>query len=71
VKAILEFDLTEEAYQHESAIHGADYRRALADVLEELRNVAKYGGNKDETKADFADRLRTEIYDGLHEIPQP
>jgi len=43
----------------------------LADVLEELRNVVKYGGNKDETKADFADRLRTEIYDGLHGMPEP
>ena len=43
MKAILEFDLPEDAVEFDRAIHGVDYFCALSEFLAWMRNTRKSG----------------------------
>lgn len=43
MKATLEFQLPEEQAEHESALHGADWRAAVEEMDQQLRAWTKYG----------------------------
>lgn len=43
MKAIIEFNLPEEQYEHQSALLGASALAAIDDILEEIRSKLKYG----------------------------
>lgn len=66
MKAILEFNLPEEQHEHQDALHGAEWKWALAEVVDYLRNQIKHADNSAEEYRTFErvrDRL-TEILDG-------
>jgi len=71
MKAIMEFDLPADAWEHETATNAHTYRRALADVLETLRAKIKYGGPEDAAILPYCEGLRDSIYSNLDGAPEP
>lgn len=65
MKAILEFNLPEEANEHKQAVQGADWEYALFELDQHLRGLVKYGD--DEALADFAQKIRDRLYEILNE----
>jgi len=43
MKAILEFDLPDDAGEHDRAVHALDWYLAVYDIVQELRRRVKYG----------------------------
>jgi len=42
MKAILEFTLPEEHHEHQDALQGSDWKRAVDDILNYTRNESKH-----------------------------
>ena len=64
-KATLTFNLPEEIDEYKDAQNGANYRGALVDIRNYLRNMTKYDTYEDaKTKEDLARK----IYDRFNEI---
>jgi hypothetical protein len=59
MKAILEFNLPEEANEHKQAIEGGRWELALWELDQDFRSIHKYGD--DVVAADFAEKARTKI----------
>lgn len=52
MKATLKFNLPEETHEHQDALHGSEWRSALAEVADYLRNQIKHAENSaDEYRA--------------------
>jgi hypothetical protein len=66
MKAILEFDLPTERFEHRVAICAPEIYSALTDLDERLRRIAKHGMSEigPKTIEEFADHLRI-----THTIP--
>lgn len=68
--ATLTYNLPEEQESHNDALRGADYRRIIEDLCQQLRSVYKYDGPgdfggiclKDILTADGAAKLRDALY---------
>lgn len=58
MKALLEFNLPEDAHEYRCATKGTDYLGALLDIMRLLKEKQKYG---EEDKISVSD-LREEIY---------
>lgn len=60
MKAIIEFSLPEEKYEHRQAVFAADAWMALKELDQELRNLLKYRSDEAEkmTGAQLAKMLR-------------
>ena len=66
MKATLEFTLPEEQHEHQDALRGYEWRAALTEVVDYLRNQIKHGENSaDEFRA--FERTRERISDILEE----
>jgi len=65
MKAILEFNLPEEADEHLTAVKAGDWQMALWDVDQRLREIVKRGD--DDKQADWAQELRDYLYEQLNE----
>jgi len=65
MKATLEFQLPEETHEHQDALQGSEWKWALAEVVDYLRNQIKHADNSADEYRTFErvrDRL-TEILD--------
>jgi len=65
MKAILEFTIPEDFQEHQDALKGADWKWAISDLLDYLRNQIKNADNSADEYPTFEpvrDRL-TEILD--------
>jgi hypothetical protein len=65
MKAILEFNLPEEADEHLTAVKAGDWQMALWDVDQRLREIVKHG--EDDKQADWAQELRDYLYEQLND----
>lgn len=63
MKAILEFNLPEDNWEHESAVSAANMRLALCDLDMYCRTLVKYGDLTPEQE-EVAQKIR----DHLHEL---
>lgn len=63
MKAILEFSLPEDKWEHDAAVSAADMRIALCDLDTYCRTLAKHGDLTPEQE-DVAQKIR----DYLHEL---
>ena len=66
MKATLEFDLPADSEEHQDALKGSDWKWALSELADYLRNQIKHADNSAEEYRTFErvrDRL-TEILDG-------
>jgi hypothetical protein len=55
MKMTLTFDLPEEKYESEMAIHGGEWHGVVFDVANELRRLVKYETNTGDDIAKFKD----------------
>ena len=65
MKAMLEFNLPEEANEHKQAVQGADWEYALFELDQHLRGLIKWG--EDAVAADHAEKTREKLYEILNE----
>ena len=62
MKAVLEFNLPEEASDHKMALFGADYLSIIQDTLEEIRKFLKHG-HKFKTPDEALEYIQRFIYE--------
>lgn len=67
MKAILEFDLPEDAESHKYAINGAKYHSAIEGVLNIIRNKIKYQYLPEEQNK-LLEEIRNFINDEMNDI---
>jgi hypothetical protein len=70
MKAILEFNLPEEKYEHERAIHAMDAFALLHDIDQHLRSVVKHGEGGYESVEDLATNIRNQISELLQKVEE-
>ena len=58
----LKFSLPDEEVEFDSAIRGADYRRVLEDLSNELRSKVKYGVNISNAERKVFDEVRELLF---------
>ena len=60
MKAVLEFSLPEERWEHERAVHSGEAWMALSDLDNYLRNLIKHGSESSypSTVSELADTIR-------------
>jgi hemerythrin-like domain-containing protein len=66
MKATLEFKLPEEQHEHEDALKGSDWRWAVGDLTNYLRNELKHVDHSAEEYAIF-DKVRDQLSTILEE----
>ena len=64
MKAILEFNLPEDNYQHKAALQGADLKLIIATLDNMLRGYLKYG-HQFKTADDAIETIRNELHHDL------
>jgi hypothetical protein len=69
MKAILEFNLPEETYEHQTAINAHAYRSALGDMDQRLRDIVKYGTTEAQSVRGMAQMLRDELHATMEGAP--
>jgi hypothetical protein len=62
----LKFNLPEERFEHECAIHGSDWRSIVCEVNMLLRNKLKYG-HEYKTADEALEAVQTALWDECHE----
>lgn len=67
MKAILEFELPQDASEHQTAIDGWKWRMILNDVLENLRLDLKYNNNLNPETAKSLENMRAFIIQRMTE----
>jgi hypothetical protein len=67
MKAILEFELPQDASEHQTAIDGWKWRMILNDVLENLRQDLKYNNNLNSETAKALENMRGFIFQRMTE----
>ena len=68
MKAILEFNLPEEKYEHERAVRAMDAFSLLHEIDQHLRNVVKHGEGAYESPEDLAKHIREQIGELLSKV---
>ena len=66
MKAILEFTLPEENHEHQDALRGSEWKWALTEVADYLRNQIKHADNSAEEYRTF-ERVRDRLAEILDE----
>lgn len=66
MKAILEFTLPEESHEHQDAIQGSQWKWALTEVVDYLRNQIKHADNSADEYRAF-ERTRERVSEILEE----
>ena len=66
MKAILEFTLPEDTQEHQDALKGTDWKWAVDDLLNYLRNQIKHADNSAEEYRTF-ERVRDRLAEILDE----
>ena len=66
MKAILEFTLPEDTQEHQDALKGTDWKWAVDDLLDYLRNQIKHADNSAEEYRTF-ERVRDRLAEILDE----
>ena len=61
MKAILEFTLPEENHEHQDALRGSEWKRALTEVADYLRNQIKHADNSAEEYRTF-ERVQERLF---------
>lgn len=61
MKAILEFNLPEEEYEHDLALHGSDWQNIVAQLHMDIRNARKHGHSYDD-----ADAVLDDVWNTIH-----
>lgn len=64
MKAVLEFNLPEEALEHRCAIDGAKWRAVVSRVNNSMRDRVKYGDTS-KPEADVIDDLRSLLWEEM------
>lgn len=67
-KAILEFNLPEDVYEHCQAVHAHDAWQALYEIDSRLRQLLKHGSPTKEMAA-LAEEVRREIAEAQRHLP--
>lgn len=70
MKAILEYNLPDDASDHLRAVQANDAWNALYDIDNMLRNLLKYGGDNYKTVEQLAQAIRTEARYALDKIEE-
>jgi len=65
MRAVLEFNLPEEADEHLTAVRAMDWQMTLWDVDQRLREIVKHGD--DDAKADWAQEIRDYLYEQFND----
>jgi hypothetical protein len=61
MKAILEFTLPEESHEHQDALQGSEWKWALTEVADYLRNQIKHADNSAEEYRTF-ERVQERLF---------
>ena len=61
MKAILEFNLPEEQHEHQDALQGSEWKWALTEVADYLRNQIKHADNSAEEYRTF-ERVQERLF---------
>lgn len=64
MKALLEFDLPEDAEEHRMAVQGADWAFVVQHMAETLRSKLKYSEMKTEAMQ-MLEEMRAELYEEM------
>jgi hypothetical protein len=67
MKATLEFELPQDASEHQTALDGWKWRMILNDILENLRQDLKYNNNLNSETAKTLESLRGFIFQRMTE----
>ena len=70
MKAILEFNLPEDKWEHETAVSAADMRLALCDLDMYCRSLVKYGDLTPD-QVEMAQKIRDHLHDLITERSIP
>jgi len=64
MKATLEFDLPADSEEHQDALKGSDWKWAVSDLADYLRNQIKHADNTAEEYRTF-ERVRVQLFEIL------
>ena len=70
MKAILEFNLPDDNYEHMRAVHCNQAWHSLYEIDSICRNLLKYGGDTYKTTEELAQAIRTEAGNALHQMEE-
>jgi len=70
MKAILEFNLPDDNYEHMRAVHCNHAWSALYDIDSMLRNLLKHGDSRYKTIEELARAIRIEAGNALHQVDE-
>jgi hypothetical protein len=70
MKAILEFNLPEEVYEHERAVHAMEAFSLLHDIDQHLRSVIKHNEGGYESPEALASYMREKIWEFLQKVEE-
>jgi len=68
MKAILEFNLPDESYEHDNAVNGYLWRRLVCEIDKQCREWIKYGCPHTSAR-DAIEAVRGMIAEGAPEMP--
>ena len=66
MKAILEFDLPDDHYEHKAAIEGIKYMCVLTELDEWFRSKLKYDSTLDEKQYEVYEKSREQLRDIMY-----
>jgi hypothetical protein len=70
MKAILEFNLLEDNYEHMRAVHCNQAWASLYEIDSLCRNILKHGTSDYKTVEQLAQYIRTEAGNALHQVEE-
>ena len=68
MKAILEFNLPEEEYEHKRAVLAMEAFSVLHDIDQHLRSIVKHGEGAYESPEALAKHIREQIWELLSKV---
>lgn len=70
MKAILEFNLPDDNYEHMRAVHCNQAWHSLYEIDSLCRNLLKHGDSQYKTIEQLAQAIRTEAGNALHQVEE-
>ena len=70
MKAILEFNLPDDNYEHMRAIHCNQAWMSVYEIDSWCRNILKHGGSQYKTVEELAQAIRTEAGNALSQMEE-
>ena len=70
MKAILEFNLPDENYEHMRAVHCNQAWMSLYEIDSTCRNILKHGTDRFKTVEELAQYIRIEAGNALHQVEE-